>query len=81
VDEAVHRPADPDPAARRRPTTSPPPTPGATFLSAVLTVAATGLDVNPQEEEIALTVPVEAYEHYDQWLLSVAEQVGLPRVG
>ena len=50
------------------------------LLSAVLTVATAGVDVNPLEEEVALTVPVEAFEHYDQWLLSVAEQVGISRV-
>jgi molecular chaperone DnaK (HSP70) len=53
---------------------------GRDFLSSVLTVAASGLDINPREEEIALTVPVESFEHYDQWLLSVAEQAGVPRV-
>lgn len=53
---------------------------GRDFLSAVLTVAAAGTGVNPREEEVALTVPVEAFEHYDQWLLSVAEQAGLARV-
>jgi molecular chaperone DnaK len=53
---------------------------GRDFLSAVLTVAANGVDVNPAEEEIALTVPVESFEHYDQWLLGVAEAVGIQRV-
>lgn len=53
---------------------------GKDFLSAVLAVAASGVDLNPQEEEVALTVPVESFEHYDQWLLSAAEAVGLPRV-
>lgn len=53
---------------------------GRDFLSAVLAVAAAGVGVDPYAEEVALTVPVESYEHYDQWLLSTAESVGLARV-
>jgi molecular chaperone DnaK (HSP70) len=50
---------------------------GRDFLSAVLTIAAAELNLGVSE--IALTVPVEAYEHYENWLVSVAEAAGLPR--
>lgn len=52
---------------------------GQDFLAAVLATAANGVEVNPAEEEVALTVPVESFEHYDQWLLGVAEAVGIER--
>jgi molecular chaperone DnaK (HSP70) len=50
---------------------------GQDFLAAVLTFAAA--DLNVTDEEIALTVPVEAFEHYDDWLSRVAEVAGMPR--
>ena len=50
---------------------------GKDFLSAVLLFAAAELDL--KNEEIALTVPVEAFEHYENWLADVAEAVGMPR--
>jgi molecular chaperone DnaK len=50
---------------------------GKDFLSAVLLFAAEELSL--RDEEIALTVPVEAFEHYENWLTDVAEAVGMPR--
>ena len=50
---------------------------GQEFLSSVLLFAATELDVG--DEEIALTAPVEAFEHYEDWLTDVAEAAGMPR--
>ncbi len=50
---------------------------GRDFLSTVLAFAAA--DLNVTDEEIALTVPVEAFEHYEDWLTSVAEAAGMPR--
>lgn len=50
---------------------------GRDFLTSVLTIASqeTGL----QNEEVALSVPVEAYEHYENWLTGVAESAGILR--
>jgi molecular chaperone DnaK len=50
---------------------------GKDFLSAVLLFAAEELNLG--DEEIALTVPVESFEHYEDWLTDVAEAVGMPR--
>lgn len=50
---------------------------GRDFLTAVLTFA--GAELGIRDEEIALTVPVESYEHYEDWLTEVAEQASLPR--
>jgi molecular chaperone DnaK (HSP70) len=50
---------------------------GRDFLSAVLTFAKAELNLG--DEEIAFSVPVEAYEDYTDWLGSVAEQAALPR--
>lgn len=50
---------------------------GQDFLSTVLTFAAA--EVSLADEEIALTVPVEAYEHYENWLAAVAEEARMPR--
>ena len=50
---------------------------GKDFLSAVLLFAAEELGLH--DEEIALTVPVESFEHYENWLGNVAEAVGMPR--
>jgi molecular chaperone DnaK (HSP70) len=47
------------------------------FLTAVLAAAAA--EVGLGDEEVALTVPVEAYEHYEDWLRGVAAAAGLPR--
>jgi molecular chaperone DnaK len=50
---------------------------GTDYLSSILAVAIQTLDIN--NEEIALTVPVEAYEDYEDWLTGVAQSAGLPR--
>ena len=50
---------------------------GRDFLSTVLLTAATELNIG--DEEIALTVPVESFEHYENWLSGVAESAGMPR--
>jgi molecular chaperone DnaK (HSP70) len=50
---------------------------GRDFLSAVLNSAAAELSL--RDEEVAFTVPVEAFEHYENWLFQVAEEVGMPR--
>jgi molecular chaperone DnaK (HSP70) len=50
---------------------------GKDFVTAVLTFAAAELKL--EDEEIALTVPVEAFEHYENWLTGVAEGAGMPR--
>lgn len=50
---------------------------GRDFLSSVMLVAAA--ELNAANEEVALTVPVEAFEHYETWLTSVAEAAGISR--
>ena len=50
---------------------------GKDFLSATLLFAAEELGI--KNEEIALTVPVEAFEHYENWLTGVAEAIHMPR--
>ncbi len=50
---------------------------GRDFLSTLLLFAARELDI--KGEEIGLSVPVESFEHYEEWLSSVAEAAGLPR--
>ena len=50
---------------------------GQDFLTSVLASAAQEIDFSA--EEIALSVPVEAFEHYEDWLTSVASQAGMPR--
>ena len=50
---------------------------GKDFLSSVLLFAAQ--EANVGDEEIALTVPVEAFEHYEDWLTGVAAAANLPR--
>lgn len=52
-------------------------TAGEDFLNAVLVFAAQEIDL--ANEEIGLSVPVEAFEHYENWLASVTEAAGLPR--
>ncbi len=50
---------------------------GQDFLSSILVFAAQ--EVGFQNEEVALSVPVESFEHYENWLVSVAEKAGMPR--
>jgi molecular chaperone DnaK len=50
---------------------------GRDFLASLLVHTAGELDL--RDEEIALTVPVEAFEHYENWLAQVAEAARLPR--
>jgi molecular chaperone DnaK len=50
---------------------------GRDFLSAVLLFAAEELKLG--DEEVALTVPVESFEHYVEWLTGVSEAAGLQR--
>lgn len=47
------------------------------FLAPLLTVAMAELDLG--DEEIAVTVPVESYEDYIDWVGTVASEVGLTR--
>jgi molecular chaperone DnaK len=51
---------------------------GRDFLSAVLQFVAADLQL--RDDEIAFTVPVEVFEHYEDWLVEVAESAGLHRV-
>lgn len=50
---------------------------GRDFLSGVLLFAIEELALG--DEEIALTLPVESFEHYEDWLTDVAEAAGLRR--
>lgn len=50
---------------------------GRDFLSAVILFATEELQLG--DEEVALTVPVESFEHYVDWLTGVVEAAGLPR--
>jgi molecular chaperone DnaK (HSP70) len=50
---------------------------GRDFLATVLACAAAELHVG--DEEVALTVPVESFEHYEDWLTGVPEAAGMPR--
>jgi len=50
---------------------------GRDFLAALLLFTAEELEVG--DEEIALTLPVEAFEGYEDWLGGVAETAGFPR--
>jgi molecular chaperone DnaK len=50
---------------------------GQDFLSSVLVFAAQ--ETGFRDEEVALSVPVEAFEHYENWLATVAESAGMPR--
>ncbi len=60
---------------------------GRDFISSVLLAAyaapgGAGLEspgLSPASEEIALTVPVEAFEHYENWLEQTLENARLPR--
>jgi len=50
---------------------------GRDFLSTVLAFAA--VEMGTEGEEVALTAPVESFEHYENWLGEVAEAAGLTR--
>lgn len=50
---------------------------GQDFLSSILIFAAQ--QVGFHDEEVAFSVPVEAFEHYENWLVSVAETAHMPR--
>jgi len=50
---------------------------GADFLSRVLEYASAAVGL--VDEEVAFTVPVEAYEHYQDWLTTVCEAAGIRR--
>jgi molecular chaperone DnaK (HSP70) len=50
---------------------------GRDFLTPLLAFCAAELSLG--NEEIALTAPVEAFEHYEDWLAGVAEAAGMPR--
>jgi molecular chaperone DnaK (HSP70) len=51
---------------------------GKDFLTSVMIYA--GQEVGIQDEEVALSVPVEAYEHYEDWLAESARAAGMTRV-
>jgi len=51
---------------------------GGDFLRAVLEAAAAYFSI--EDDEVAFSVPVEAYEHYADWLTTVAQSAGMPRV-
>ncbi|MDD5369011.1 MAG: Hsp70 family protein [Anaerolineaceae bacterium] len=50
---------------------------GKEFLAGLLVFAVEYLNLH--EEEVAFSVPVEAYEHYEEWLSKVAETAGVSR--
>ncbi len=50
---------------------------GEDFLSTLLLFA--GEETGANQEEVAFSVPVEAYEHYENWLVKVAENAAMPR--
>ena len=50
---------------------------GRDFLSTLLIFATQELNIG--NEEIAFTVPVEAFEDYENWLTEVAQTAGMPR--
>ncbi len=52
---------------------------GEEFLSKIITESMEELEPG-FHEEIALTVPVEAFEHYENWLHGIAQRAGFPRV-
>lgn len=51
---------------------------GRDFLSSILVFASQEINISP-DEEVAFSVPVEAYEHYENWLTETAEASGIPR--
>ncbi len=48
---------------------------GRDFLSSILVFASQEINITP-DEEVAFSVPVEAYEHYENWLIETAETSG-----
>jgi molecular chaperone DnaK len=50
---------------------------GKDLLTSILLFAAQEVGIG--DEEVALTLPVETFEHYEDWLTSVAETAGMPR--
>lgn len=50
---------------------------GQAFLQSILLFAAG--EIRFEDEEVAFTVPVEAFEHYENWLARVAENAGMHR--
>lgn len=52
-------------------------TAGRDFLTSVLAIASQEIEL--KNEEVALSVPVEAFEHYENWLAGVAEAAGILR--
>jgi len=50
---------------------------GSDFLSGILAVASAELGIG--DEEVAFTMPVESYEHYENWLTEVVEKSGINR--
>ncbi len=50
---------------------------GSDFLVRVIVYAAEAIDLG--DEEVAFTVPVEAFEHYQDWLTRVCETAGISR--
>lgn len=51
---------------------------GREFLSQI--VAYVAAETNASDEEVGFTLPVEAYEHYEDWLTDVADAAGMSRV-
>jgi len=51
---------------------------GHDYLSTVLGMGAIEAGLG-HDEEIALTVPVDCYEHYSEWLAGVADEAGMAR--
>ncbi|MFH0825345.1 MAG: Hsp70 family protein [Pseudomonadota bacterium] len=50
---------------------------GSDFLVRVLVYAAEAIDLG--DEEVAFSAPVEAFEHYQDWLAGVCERAGIAR--
>lgn len=50
---------------------------GADFLTRVIDYADSAIGLG--DEEVAFTVPVEAFEHYQEWLTGVCEEAGIRR--
>lgn len=51
---------------------------GSDFLKTLLIFAAEQIGLQP-DEEVVFCTPVEAYEHYENWLMDVAEAAGMGR--
>ena len=48
------------------------------FLSKI--ISSTIAEMQIEDEEVAFTVPVEAFEHYENWLYSTAQKAGIKRI-